>query len=213
MSLVCNLKLYFSINLRFINYVLLLGSTYAVSKSLLLHFNLQKLSRTARLQTIREQACKTPQRRFNSVQKNPNHTSFSQKNINNNENKKPEDCIRKLKSPSLSQLVRPEGWGFSTCIIVDLVKWHILQRLILDICFIMIASSRKQMNSLKPQGNGLCVIKETSKAKLAGKPCQSGMVSSTKSTTSAAFKTSSSRCPTFHTVSVSKNQGCAKKIK
>ncbi|KAL1812081.1 hypothetical protein ACET3Z_022146 [Daucus carota] len=139
-----------------------------------------KLSRTARLQTIREQACKTPQRRFNSVQKNPNHTSFSQKDINNNENKKPEDCTRKLKSPSLSQLVRPEG---------------------------------KQMNSLKPQGNGLCVIKETSKAKLAGKPCQSGMVSSTKSATSAAFKTSSSRCPTFHTVSVSKNQGCAKKIK
>lgn len=57
--------------------------------------------------------------------------------------------------------------------------------------FSMVASS-KGMNSSKLQGNGLSIIKERSVA------------SSTKSTTSAAFK-SSSRVPIFHTVSVSKN--------
>lgn len=77
--------------------------------------------------------------------------------------------------------------------------------------FSMIALSRKVMNSSKLQGNGLCVIKETLEAKSTGKPYQSGVASYTKSTTSAAFR-SASRVPIFHTVSVSKNQGCAKNI-
>lgn len=88
---------------------ILLGPTYAARKSFHPSFNLQKLDRTARLQTIREQACKTPQRRLNSVQKNPNHTTFSKNDINNNENKKPEDCIRKPQSSSLGQIIRPQG--------------------------------------------------------------------------------------------------------
>ncbi|KAK1359148.1 Neurofilament heavy protein [Heracleum sosnowskyi] len=121
-----------------------------------------KLSRTARLQTIREQACKTPQRRINSVPKIPNHATFSQNDINNNENKKPEKCIRKPQSSSPGQLIRSQG--------------------------------RKVMNSSKLRANGLCVIKETLKAKSTGKPYESSVASSTKSTASAAFR-SSSRVP------------------
>ncbi|KAL8097348.1 uncharacterized protein LOC141684020 isoform X2 [Apium graveolens] len=69
-----------------------------------------KLDRTTRLQTIREQACRTPQRRLISVQKNPNHTTLSKNDINNNENKKPEDCIKKPQSSSF----RPLGKGNSS---------------------------------------------------------------------------------------------------
>lgn len=68
--------------------------------------------------------------------------------------------------------------------------------------FSVIASS-KVMNLSKLQGDRLSVIKETLKAKSTGKPYERNVASSAKSTTSAAFR-SSSRVPIFHTVSVSK---------